>query len=308
VPGCRDVVADPRLRDLQALLVRVAEGNYGARASVTPDGDEIDALSVGINLLAEQLAYEQLQRQEAERALERARAARRTVEHQKMRALATLCGGVAHDMNNLLAVGMAVSGALRRGGPELPDEPLADLDLALTQAAALVRQLLAVSIDAVDHLPADPSAALRRAVRLARRASSASVTMSSDLPVELPRVPIDPADLERAVVNLCTNALEAMPDGGRLEVVVAHRVEAAELQISVEDTGCGMDARTLSRATEPLFTTKAEGHGFGLALAYSMCRRAGGDLAIRSAVGQGTCVDLILPTVPGERMACQESS
>ena len=119
--------------------------------------------------------------------------------------------------------------------------------------------------------------------------------MSTELPDVLPKVTADPGDLERAVLNLATNGLEAMPHGGSLHIQVS--VDEGDVWVRVRDTGMGMDAQTRSRATEPLFTTKPDGNGFGLALAYALCEQAGGELTIDTVEGEGTTVSLRLPAV-----------
>jgi len=288
-------VDSPRLKRLQEVLLRLAAGDYTAQIELLGDGDDIGAICVGVNLLAQELDHERSTRQRAEAALEQARAAQRAQEVQKMRSLAELSGGVAHDLNNLLSVMMMVSAAMRDPDPQDRSELLDDLESALQRGVSLAQQLLAVSVDTAQRLPVDPSQAVSSAVRLARRAAPAGVTVSSAVPLAMPRVAADAAELERVVLNLATNGLEAMPEGGRLDVVAV--CEGGDIWVRVRDTGTGMSRAVLARATEPLFTTKPSGSGFGLALAYTLCQRAGGELVIDSATGRGTTVSLRLPVV-----------
>lgn len=288
-------MSDDRLKRLQEVLLQIAAGDFSVRVPVSARRDDVDAICVGVNMLAEELQFERRRREETQAELERARSEQQHEERRKMRALAELGGGVAHDMNNLLSVMMMVSEDMRDPDSGDHEALIDDLEEAIRKGTTLSKHLLAVSVDTAKRIPVDPGVALRSAGRLARRASPKGVAVSIEVPDVLPNVMADPGDLERAVLNLATNGIEAMPDGGSLRIEVT--VDETDVKVRVRDTGMGMDAHTRSRATEPLFTTKPEGNGFGLALAYSLCEQAGGELTIDTVEGEGTTVALRLPAV-----------
>lgn len=277
-------MADDQLEALQAVLIRLADGDHGVRAPVTGDGGGLDAVCVGVNLLAEVLAGEHEGRMRAE-------ALARTRQRQKIEALSHFAGGVAHDLNNFLTVMLAAIVALRdeHGDSSLLD----DLEMASRNSAALTRRLLSLSSDAYQGEACEPTDALSTAVRLLRRAAPSNVEVASALGSDLPRVDADPLELQRTVLNLGRNGLEAMPEGGVL-TVDAERCGRG-LSVSIRDTGEGMAPTVLARASEPFFTTKTTGNGFGLALARALCERAGGEMTIASEWGRGTDITLHLP-------------
>ncbi len=215
-------------------------------------------------------------------------------ERQKMQVLAEIRGGVAHDLNNLLAVMRMVSSAAREVGHGEILEILEDLDVASRGGTNLAQWLLAVSVERRERLLVDPTGAIRTAARLARRAASSTVSVSAVVPDPLPPVSVDPSERERVVLNLVTNRLEAMPHGGDLSIE-ADQVDGL-VGARVRDTGIGMAPAIRVRAVEPLFTTKPHGGGFGLALAVALCERAGGVLELQTVQGEGTTVELRLPT------------
>ncbi|MBB2163195.1 response regulator [Gluconacetobacter sp. 1b LMG 1731] len=249
---------------------------------------------------------------------------------EKMQALGTMAGGIAHDFNNLLT---AVMGSLELAvdmGEGLDDRTTHLLDNAMGAArrgADLTRRLLNFSRPRDLSLqPVDVNALLRglhdllvQGVTARRREGAASrapveiVVEATDPAGDVPMVRTDAGQLELALLNLCLNASDAMPDGGmimlsthvaRLEAPAVegdlpqHDLpEGAYVVVSVADQGTGMAPETLARIFEPFFTTKdvGRGTGLGLSMIYGFVRHAGGDVRVTSAPGQGTRVDLYLP-------------
>ena len=280
-------MTDPRLHELQDLIVRLAGGQLEARASVSERGDDVDALAVGLNLLAEVLEEERHDRLRAEGV---------AVQHErdKMDALAHFSAGVAHDLNNLLSVVLLVSSTLRARVDAEGRELLDDLELACERGTILARHLKSLRTDGPPALRCSPSVPLQSAGRLAMRAATDGVEVHVAIPEALPEVSVDPMELERVVMNLVRNSIEAMPRGGlvSLEAVARDR----HVLVRVKDSGEGMSEATRQRAVEPRFTTKPEGTGFGLSHAYALAERSGGDLRLSSSPGEGTTVTLRLPT------------
>ena len=239
---------------------------------------------------------------------------------QKMEAIGRLTGGIAHDFNNMLqGVTGALSLARRRiedGKPERAVRFLDGAHEAAIRAAGLTRRLLAFARR--QHLEprrVAPDALVRDMAELVRRAIGPDINLEVHTNAGAAVVRCDPNELESAILNLCVNARDAMPSGGRLvistaEVTLARADLAGEegvapgdfVEIAVEDTGTGMTPEVLARVTEPFFTTKPQGHGTGLGVSqvYGFAHQSGGLLRIESAPGRGTTVRILLPRRYGE--------
>ena len=232
------------------------------------------------------------------------------LQAQKMEAMGQLASGMAHDFNNLLA---AILGNLELLEMRLDDRSLLRLAQAASRSArrgaALNEQMLAFSRK--QHLapkPVDLNRLIIGIDELLRRTLGGRIEIATATAAELWPAWADPHQLELVLLNLAINARDAMPLGGRL-LIETRNVEARDVdasvglepgdyvQISVADTGIGMSPETLERACEPFFTTKGPGKGSGLGLpqVYGVARQSGGGLRLKSALGQGTTVELYLP-------------
>jgi CheY-like chemotaxis protein len=154
------------------------------------------------------------------------------------------------------------------------------------------------------HVEPTDLAALVHGMRvLMARSLDPSIVLMVEMPLHLPRVLIDRNQLEIALLNLCINARDAMPEGGKITFTA--RVDNRDgefIHLSIKDTGAGMDAATLARATEPFFTTKGigKGTGLGLSMVHGLVEQWGGGMIIDSAPGKGTTVTLKLPQAAPE--------
>nr|WP_282571868.1 hybrid sensor histidine kinase/response regulator [Roseomonas acroporae] len=256
-------------------------------------------------------------REAAERSLRQAEA--RLLQSQKMEALGQLAGGVAHDFNNVLqAVGGGARLIARRPEDTEAVRRLAAMVAeAAERGASVVRRLLAFARrDALRATPIRPDALLTGLREVLAHTLGAAVTVRVEAPADLPLLLADKGQLETALVNLATNARDAMaPGGGTLTMAARAETLAAGndaaiapgtyIRLDLTDTGAGMDAETLARATEPFFTTKPSGRGtgLGLAMARGFAEQSGGGFAIRSRVGAGTTVTLWLPLAPAKAVA-----
>ena len=218
-------------------------------------------------------------------------------QSQKLEAVGQLTGGVAHDFNNLL---MAFS-----SGMFLLDQPmdadrrrrvLDSMKQAIDRGTALTRQLLAFS----RRRPlATKTVDLR--TQLVGMQEMLQRSLRGDMEVKLSfhdepwSVDVDPGELELAILNICVNSRDAMPDGGT--IYISTRNTAETVTISITDTGVGMSRDVLARAFEPFFTTKEVGKGSGLGLAqvYGFLAQSNGEVSIESAPGKGTTVFLSFP-------------
>jgi two-component system CheB/CheR fusion protein len=222
------------------------------------------------------------------------------VEHmQRLESIGRLAGGVAHDMNNILAAIYAVVNTLQSPSGQERDlkETLAIVERAADRGRDLVRSLVGFARKDLDSLSAvDINALVRQEIALLERTLKQKHQLIMDLDESLPAIEGEYSALGSALMNLCVNAVDAMPGGGAL-AIRTRRLDDAVIQIAVEDTGEGMPPEVLQRAMEPFFTTKPMGKGTGLGLAsvFTTVRAHGGTLTLNSELGKGTQVLVNLP-------------
>ena len=232
---------------------------------------------------------------------------------QKMDAVGRLAGGVAHDFNNLLSIIISAGAMLHEDLPaDHPLQPMTEeIRIACRRAADLTRQLLAFSRrQMLVPAPLSVNAIVLAALEEMKSKVGAAIKVVTQLDPKVGLINADGAQIERVVVNLCLNAIEAMPAGGALTFstcdvsVSASDLDAAAdttpgeyVRLRVEDTGIGMNAVTRSHLFEPFFTTKPRGKGVGLGLAtaYGVVRQSNGHIRVRSGEGEGTAFSLMFP-------------
>lgn len=235
---------------------------------------------------------------------------------QKMEAVGQLTGGLAHDFNNLLT---GISGSIEflqkrvaQGRLHEVDRYIAAAQSGVTRAAALTHRLLAFSRrQTLDPKPVDVNRLVGAMEDLIRRSVGPSIEIQVIAANDLWPTLADPNQLENALLNLCINARDAMPDGGRLSLETANKwldhQAARELELapgqyvrlSVTDQGTGMPPEIIKKAFDPFFTTKplGRGTGLGLSMIYGFARQSGGQVRILSEVGIGTTVKIYLPRI-----------
>lgn len=262
-----------------------------------------------------------LEQHVAERTAELMRSEELLRQSQKMEAVGQLTGGLAHDFNNLLA---GITGSLDLLGRRIGQGRYTDAERYITaaqgaakRAAALTHRLLAFSRrQTLDPKPTDISKLVAGMDDLVRRTVGpeieVEVVAADDLWLSL----VDPNQLENALLNLCINARDAMPGGGKLMIETANRrldrSAAGELDLpageyvsmSVTDNGSGMPREVIAKAFEPFFTTKpmGQGTGLGLSMIYGFVRQSDGQVSISSEVGEGTTICLYLPRHDGDEV------
>jgi len=223
---------------------------------------------------------------------------RQLLHSQKLEALGTLAGGVAHELNNALVPVLALSKLVLESLPE--DSPERD-DLALIvssseRARDLVKQILSYSRkqDRVEQI-VDLADLIREALRMLRVSLPATIRIGEAIEA-VPAVAGDPGELHQLIVNLVTNAAQAI-GASKGMITVALALIGGNVRLSVIDNGCGMDSVTVDRIFEPFFTTKdvGEGTGLGLSVVHSIVTRHGGQIQVRSHVGEGTVFEVLLP-------------
>ncbi|MCX7360317.1 MAG: PAS domain S-box protein [Alphaproteobacteria bacterium] len=243
---------------------------------------------------------------------------------QRLEAVGQLTGGVAHDFNNILMVVMANVDALLEGEGLTPEAVgcLDSIGQAAERATNLTRQLLAFSRkQALKMERTNLNDLVVSTGALLRRTLGEHIEINSVLAEEMAPISTDRAQVQAALVNLCINARDAMPDGGRL-LIETKRVELDDdyvrrnpeaavgcyAMMSVTDTGTGMPPDVLAKVFEPFFTTKevGKGTGLGLSMVYGFVKQSKGHVTIDSEMGRGTTVTLYLPHV--DRQAAPEAA
>jgi PAS domain S-box-containing protein len=222
---------------------------------------------------------------------------------QKMESLGMLAGGIAHDMNNVLGAILAMASAHLVGAPGDPRTRHAFQTIcdAAERGGKLVRSLLDFARRTPGETrPVDLNGLVQEGARLLERTTLAKVRVECRLDPDLRPVRGDAAALAHALMNLLVNAADAMPGGGTL-TLRSRNLEPDQVEIAVEDTGCGMPREILDRAPDPFFTTKetGKGTGLGLSLVYATVKAHGGAMALQSEPGRGTRIGLRFPADPG---------
>jgi signal transduction histidine kinase/ActR/RegA family two-component response regulator len=282
---------------LQVVARRIAGGDYTRAAAPAVEGGhrELRELAVDIDAMVEAV-------RSREEALARA---------QRLEAIGQLAGGVAHDFNNLLTVVVSDANFLaEEAATDDQREAAASILATAGRAAQLTRGLLAYSRrNVLQPRPTALEDVVRGVERMIRRVIGEDVAVEVSLPAEPLVAVADPGQLEQVLLNLCTNARDAMPRGGRL-ALAADRVELTAAaaaaagftaggtfaRLRVADTGEGIPAEDLGRIFEPFFTTKSPGKGTGLGLAvvYGIVRQHGGQVTVESRPGEGTTFSVLL--------------
>ncbi|HUB85065.1 MAG TPA: PAS domain-containing protein [Rhizomicrobium sp.] len=237
---------------------------------------------------------------------------------QKMEAVGQLTGGIAHDFNNLL---QGITGSLDRVQHRIAEGRANEVDRflkaaveAANRAASLTHRLLAFSRrQTLDTRPADVNRIIGGMEDMIRRTMGPAITVEVVGAAGLWPVRVDISQLENSLLNLCINARDAMPDGGKLTIETANKwmdaraakerelPEGQYVSLCVTDTGTGMTPEVIDRAFDPFFTTKplGQGTGLGLSMIYGFVRQSGGQIRVYSEVGKGTTMCLYFPRYLG---------
>ncbi|RZL29118.1 MAG: PAS domain-containing sensor histidine kinase [Sphingomonas sp.] len=248
-------------------------------------------------------------------------------QSQKMEAVGQLTGGIAHDFNNLLTAvtgGLELLGArISRGEYDKLDRYIGMAQTGANRAAALTQRLLAFSRrQTLAPTPTDADRLIAGMEEIIDRTLGPEIEVKVAATAGLWPVLVDAPQLENALLNLCINARDAMPDGGLLTIETGNKrldaraaadqdlPEGEYVSLCVTDTGTGMPPDIIERVFDPFFTTKpiGQGTGLGLSMIYGFVRQSGGQVRIYSEVGQGTTMCLYLPRHLGNVASSTQSS
>ncbi len=246
---------------------------------------------------------------------------------QKMEAVGQLTGGLAHDFNNLLAGIMGSLDLMRvklaQGRTDGMERYVKVALSSVNRAAALTHRLLAFSRrQTLDPKPTDVNRLISGMEELVRHTIGPSIQLEVIGAGGVWTILVDSSQLENALLNLCINARDAMPDGGRLTIETANKwlddqwagerdlAPGQYVSLCVSDTGGGMTPEVIARAFDPFFTTKplGEGTGLGLSMVYGFARQSGGQIRIYSEVGNGTTMCIYLPRFHAESVERAEQN
>ena len=323
--------------------VRRADGNYywleaNGRVEHGPDGKPLSFPGVLIDVDERRAIIEErdhaaaqlralnatLEQRIAARTGELMRAEEQLRQSQKMEAVGQLTGGLAHDFNNLLA---GISGSMELMQTRISQGRFTELGRyiaaaqgAARRAAALTHRLLAFSRQqTLDARPTNVNRLVAGMEELVRRTVGPSIAVEVVAARALWTTLVDPPQLENALLNLCINARDAMPDGGRLTIETGNRwldrrvaterdmPPGQYVSLCVSDTGTGMTPEVIAKAFDPFFTTKpiGQGTGLGLSMIYGFARQSGGQARIFSERGRGAMVCIYLPRLVGAEEAAE---
>jgi signal transduction histidine kinase len=320
--GAVDYVSVPVVPDVLRAKVRVFAELFRKTRQLRTLNDELERR---VEERTAELACTnaELERRVEARTLEREAALAQLHEMQKLESLGKITGNLAHDFNNLL---MAIIGNLDLLKRKLPRNPalqrLVDGSLeAAERGAGLTSRLLAFARrQDLRPEPVDISRLINGMKEMLIKVLGPAINLNLDFEPDLAMVLMDPNQLELALFNLALNGRDAMPQGGELTIRCRLRtVERGNVSglrpgdyvgIGVIDTGIGMSGPTLSRATEPYFTTKemGRGNGLGLSMVYGLATQSGGQLNIESEVAVGTQVELLLPVAAEQNLKIEKSA
>jgi two-component system NtrC family sensor kinase len=309
-------ISRPILR-LKAISQSVASGDLEQVSGIARE-DEIGALAESFDVMtnrlkertaeAERLHAETIQRNkelaEINARLQSAQA--QLVQSEKLAAVGQLTAGIVHDVKNPLAVikGMAEELGEESGLDVFVIDGLKTIRESANKASTIVTDLLKFARQSTPQLEQrDVRQTIESSARLTEYLTrKGKVEVDVEIPAETVLLTFDAQQIEQVLINLITNAIQAMPDGGNLKISLM--TEESQVSISVKDNGVGIREHDMGRIFDPFFTTKPEGEGTGLGLSvsYGIVSRHGGTIDVQSQIGRGTTFTIVLPRQPASKV------
>jgi PAS domain S-box-containing protein len=330
-PLGRLIVPDDLLQEAERMARSVAQGQHasGETECLRKDGARLHVSVLGAPILTAtgQIASYAIYRDITERRLaeaERTKLETRLRQAEKLEAIGTMAGGIAHDFNNILAAILGYGDMALNAAPEgTLKRYVGNVISAAHRARALVDQILSYSRSTHGkHVVVDVGTLVEETLELVRASLPADIELHARLTESQTAVIADPTHIHQLVMNLCTNAVHAMDQGGTLSVTLdavatpfdrtlSHGLLAAgqHVRMGVHDTGCGMEPAVVERIFEPFFTTKESGTGtgLGLALVHGIVSELGGVIDVASRPGRGSAFELYLPRTDAAAMEKAET-
>lgn len=330
-PLGRLIVPDDLLQDAERMARSVAQGRHAQSETecLRKDGTRLHVSVLGAPILTAtgQIASYAIYREITERKLaeaERTKLETRLRQAEKLEAIGTMAGGIAHDFNNILAAILGYGDMALNAAPEGKlRHYVGNVMSAAHRARALVDQILSYSRSTRGkHLVVNAGRLVEETLELVRASLPAGIELNARLTESQSAVIADPTHIHQLVMNLCTNAVHAMDQGGTLSVTLdtvatpldkplSHGLLPAgqHVRLGVHDTGCGMEAAVVERIFEPFFTTKESGTGtgLGLALVHGIVTELGGVIDVASRPGRGSTFELYLPRTDAAAMEKAET-
>jgi len=330
-PLGRLIVPDEHLQESERMARSVAQGRHASSETecVRKDGTRLHVSVLGAPILTAtgQIASYAIYRDITERRLaeaERTKLETRLRQAEKLEAIGTMAGGIAHDFNNILAAILGYGDMAMNAAPEgKVRHYVGNLMSAAHRARALVDQILSYSRSTHGkHLVVNAGMLVEETLELVRASLPAGIGLQARLTESQTAVIADPTHIHQLVMNLCTNAVHAMEQGGTLSVTldaVATPLDRTlthgqlpagqHVRLSVHDTGCGMEPAVVDRIFEPFFTTRESGTGtgLGLALVQGIVTELGGVIDVASRPGKGSTFEIYLPRTDAAAMEKAET-
>ena len=296
-----------QLRRLLEAMQKIGQGDLSARVNIRSQ-DELGELCLGFNHMSEALQKTTVSRDALAKEIEeRKRLEHMMLQAEKMSAIGQLAGGVAHEINNPLGVILGFSqNVVKRLPPGDPFEmPLKSIEREAVRCKNLVQDLLTFSrVGKPAKEMIDIKEAVEGALSLVLAQSKVKeVELIKELQ-EVPKISANRTQIQQIIVNLSNNAIDAMPEGGKLTICVRKSMEGQGIEMEVRDTGQGIPEDIRSKIFNPFFTTKevGKGTGLGLSLVYEIVGKHNGKITLESKVGEGTTFHVFLPfeSEPGD--------
>jgi signal transduction histidine kinase/CheY-like chemotaxis protein len=290
------------IRQWQKMIDDILKGKFLARINPTSVSSDFKQVITRTNELIDVFVKQMKERKKLEEKVQGA---------QRLESIGTLAGGIAHDFNNILTSMHAYSLIIKKNVPKnsVAYENINEMILSIRRASELIEQILTFSRQVkTEETFIDISEEIRDSIKLFKAALPRNIRVESHLCSQPLLIKANPSQIHQVIMNLYTNAYQAMQkNGGTLtistdEVILEEKVvstlkKGLYCRISVRDTGHGMDRITQNRIFEPFFTTKpvGEGTGMGLSVVYGIVRKCDGAIEVESHPGKGTCFDVFFP-------------
>jgi PAS domain S-box-containing protein len=288
-------------------LARKSGGYFDSELSIVPvdPGGEIAAIGIARDVTERKRAEEEIRKlneeleaRVQERTQQLLQAQEELVRKEKLAVLGQVAGSVGHELRNPLGVMNNAVYYLQTVWADADETTKEYLNIIKEEIAGSER-IVSDLLDAVRTKPSYPEVVDVRellAQTLRKLAVPASVTVRLDIPEALPPLQVDAMQIRQVFRNFISNGIEAMPEGGTLEISAVENTQDRAVTVSVHDTGAGIAPEVLSRLFQPLFTTKARGIGLGLVVVKNLAKANGGTVAVQSEPGKGATFSVTLPT------------